>query len=154
MNLSNIDFKKLSIFFIKRIYAKGKINNKDLVYWLCDQIENAKTEKKKLSYGLTKIYGDDYSDQLFWGVSIIIFNHFENRIIEPILEQDTEYLKGKKEWFNNAGELIIAKSLDWDTFDLIEWRFTKGSRAKYLKNEINHEIDKQILDNPIYERVD
>lgn len=126
------DVRNLSEIFIKRIYAKGKISLKELDEWLVEKIKSCKTEEKKAQYGFQAGEGlyEDY-DNIGIALEMIILHFLEENIIEGI----PETLK-QKALFKESGELIQTD--DFETFDTINWKFTLGSRKKYLEHQITH----------------
>jgi hypothetical protein len=111
----NTNNETLSLFFIKRIYAKGKANPKELAELL-----------------------------LFFivGLTNVIYHHYKNGIIIPIKETDREKeILGN--WLIKNRE-INDDYCEWDELDELNWRFANGGRKRYLDKEINHKVHTEL----------
>jgi hypothetical protein len=144
----------LSVFFIKRIYAKGMVNPKDLSswidakirtiieslgdrsYWNLDHDEREKISKKINKYGLYQHSGDDNYLFLLEGFTSVIYHHYQNGIIEPLIETNRERTIVNDLISNGT---INEDYYDWDSFDELKWKFANQGRNKYLSKTIIHE---------------
>jgi len=134
MGHANLD--NLSKIFIKKIYAKGKISLKDISEWCAEKINGATNkEKTKQLYGFRASEGAyTESDEIAIGFDHIIAFHYENKVIEPVITNSEE--KRIIESYTKNG--LDFTDSDNELFDQINWKFTNGSRKKYLENKIEH----------------
>jgi hypothetical protein len=155
----NTNNETLSLFFIKRIYAKGKANPKELAellsdkikviiekieksYWGLNNNERTKCDDKINRYGLNQHYGDDNYLFFIVGLTNVIYHHYKNGIIIPIKETDRE-----KEILGNwliKNREINDDYCEWDELDELNWRFANGGRKRYLDKEINHKVHTEL----------
>lgn len=130
--MGHANCKNLSELFIRRIYAKGKISLNEMAKWNVEQLEKAKfSEKAKKKYGFCCSEGiyDDILN-ISNGYALVIWHHYRNEIIMPILDT-----KEKEDMINQESNFSEKQS---NIFDAIEWKFSKGSRKKYLDKQIKH----------------
>jgi hypothetical protein len=167
MILGRTNNKILSEIFIKRIYAKGKVNAKDLADWIIEKINkilkpikdkkcecaNCGHSKKETYWTIKPEEREKYNKKIqqygltqhFGDDNYCILLESLTKIIHHhfkngIIEPIKETDQEKEtidQWLLPDGK-INENYYDWDEFDKLRWTFTKGSRKRYQDNTIKH----------------
>lgn len=116
-------------------------HSKKYSYWTIDSSERKKYDTKINKYSLNQHYSDDNYHYIMEGLTEVIYHHYRNRVIEPVIETDREKNIISK-WLKEDGE-INEGYYEWDDLDELKWKFVKGGRKMYLDSAINHIILKE-----------
>jgi hypothetical protein len=152
--------ENIARFFIRRIYAKGKVSIKECVDYFLTKLEDfdEKIERANDSGNQKRVFAleekrneytvhtaEAYYDtkeaisQTFMTVAFLYYEGMETTeghkgggIVEPIIETDEQ-----QELIDAVNNLKFDEQEQFDVFDeKILWRFAKGGRQKYLNNKI------------------